>query len=149
MQNKINKATAPCIIGEGTLFNKRDMIRALETVENVTYYDIVDNRMVSSGEGTVLKVFANKENATLILNGVLFINVSSFKYLHFTPDKGGQLIIDLVNDSRTLRLIPAEEKAKSINSRLTKNVLASEEENYSDEEACASILDELMDEDED
>lgn len=149
MQNKINKATAPCIIGEGTLFNKRDMIRALETVESVTYYDIIDNQVVSRGEGAVLKVFANKENATLILNGVLFINVSSFRYLHFAPDKRGQMIIDLVNDSRTLRLIPSEEKAKPINSRLSRNILASEEENYGDGEACASMLDELMDEDED
>lgn len=149
MKEKISKATAPCIVGEGTLFNKRDMIRALETVENVTYLDIVDERIVSGGDGIVLRVFSNKENATLILNGALFINVSSFNYLHFGPDKEGRATLDLVNNSRILRLIPHQENQKSISSRLSRRYLCDEDTELSEEEACASMLDDLIDEDED
>jgi hypothetical protein len=147
MQSK--KATAPCIIGEGTLFNKRDMIRALETLENVKYSDLVDNKVVSKGEGIVIKVFASKENATLVVNEALFINVLSFKYLHFSSTRRGETVLELINDSRVLQLIPQREDSKTVGSRLNRNVFPNREVDYDEEEICASILDDLMEEEED
>ncbi len=148
MRNEFNKSNAPCIVSEGILFNKRDMIRALETIENVTYYDIVDRQTVSKGEGVILKVFASKENSTLILNGSLFINVFSFDYLQFSPGKKkGQTVVELVKDSRTLRLIPQEEDIKNP-AKLSASNLCRKNGFYDEEEPCPSMLDDIVDEDE-
>lgn len=147
MHNELNKSAAPCIVTEGILFSKRDMIRALETIENVTYYDIIDNQVISKGEGVLLKVFASKENATLILNGSLFINVFSFDYLQFSPGKKkGQTTIDLVKNSRILRLIPQEEEVKG-STRLSANNLCRKNGFYDEEEPCPSLLDDFMEDD--
>lgn len=112
--------TAPCMINEGTLINKRDMIRALETLECVWYSDFFDNKLMSQGEGILLKVIACPESSTLIVNGSIFLNVFSFEYLRFYPDKHGNTTIELVASSRTLKLIPKEEDPKLI-SKISRN----------------------------
>lgn len=139
------KGNAPLIVGEGTLVNKRDMIRALETLECVTYYDIVDKKIVSKGDGVVIKVFASKDSSTLIINGSIFVNVLSFDHLHFYPGDDGESIVDLILNSRMLRLVPREENPKLM-SRINQNAFAYEEEGAEGEDAVAQqLLDDLSD----
>ena len=40
---------APCLIGRGTLSNFRDMLRALETLENVEYRFVVHGDVMDEG----------------------------------------------------------------------------------------------------
>jgi len=146
MQNQVNKSNAPCIVSEGTLFNKRDMMRVLETIESVTYFDIIDDQVISKGNGIVLKVFASKDNATLIVNGSLFINVFSFDYLHFTCNKQEETVVELIKESRILRLIPHEDAKSS--TKLSGSAVSRKDELFDEEEPCASLLDDLMEDEE-
>lgn len=140
---------APLIVGEGTLVNKRDMIRALETLECVTYYDVVDRKVISKGDGVVIKVFASKDSSTLVINGSIFINVLTFDHLHFYPTDDGESVMDLVQGSRMLRLIPREENPKLM-SRINQNAFAYEEEGAEGEESVAQqLMDDLGEVDED
>jgi hypothetical protein len=146
VQNQFNKSNAPCIVSEGTLFNKRDMMRALETIEGVTYLDMIDDQVISKGSGVLIKVFASKDNATLVVNGSLFINVFSFDYLHFNSGKKGKPVLDLIKESRILRLIPHEDAKSS--AKLSASSVSRKDDLYDEEEPCASLLDDLMEDEE-
>lgn len=143
------KGAAPLIIGEGTLVNKRDMIRALETLECVTFYDIVDKKTITKGDGVVIKVFASKDSSTLIINGSIFLNVLTFEHLHFYPGDDAESVVDLVQGSRLLRLIPREENPKLM-ARINQNAFAYEDEHAESEDAVAQqLLDDMPEFDED
>ena len=149
MQPTPPKATAPCIINEGTLVNKRDMIRAVETLECVTYYDILDGGVISQGDGVLVKIFASKDSATLIVNGSIFLNVLSFDHLHFSSRPDGETVIELINGARILRLIPREEDPKLM-ARVNQNAFAYETESMDSDGACAQhLLDDIGELDED
>jgi hypothetical protein len=99
---------APCIINEGTVLNKRDMLRALETLDCVAYTHIVEDQRISSGRAVVAQVFLSRDSATLLVNNCLFINVASFDYLRFSQD-GGRTVLSLVEGTSVLELIPNED----------------------------------------
>lgn len=101
---------APCIINEGTLVNKRDVLRVLETLDAVDYSYAVEGDVMSSGQALVNQVFAGRETATLLVNNCLFLNVNSFEYVRFwqeavegAPD---HTIIELHQGTTVLKLIP-------------------------------------------
>lgn len=144
MPNRI-KHRAPCIVTHGTLFNKRDMIRALDTLESVGYEDIVDGGILSRGKGIVVKVFASKENSTLIVNGALFINVNSFDFLDFETDDSGRCCFRLVGDARILRIVPAVSDTGS-HLRPHQGILFSNDE-IAEEEACMTMHEDWFDDD--
>lgn len=149
MSHQKHKASAPLIVDEGTLVHKRDMIRALETFECLTYTDMVDEKVMSEGEGILLKVFASKESSTLVINGSIFINVLSFDHLHFQRNEDGDTVIDLVQATRTLRLVPREENPKLM-TRLNQESFAFDAERDGSEDTVAQqLLDDLTDIDED
>lgn len=108
-----NRSLAPCLIGSGTLAHPRDMIRALETLENITYRYELDGDLVSSGEATLVKLMADPASATIAVNGCLFLNVSSFRYLDFEHDGEGICTVRLFGDGTllTLRAEPDTETA--------------------------------------
>lgn len=81
-----NRPLAPCLIGSGTLTNPRDMIRALETLETLDYEYEVDGQIVAEGSATLVKLMADGDSATLAVNGCLFLNVASFRYLDFCTE---------------------------------------------------------------
>ncbi len=139
--------TAPCIVNEGTLINKKDMMRALETLENVKYVYAIDGKIVSQGEGAVVKIFSSRETSTLIVNGCIFINVLSFDYLRFSPHKKGLTKIELVGDAQVLKLIPLEEDVKKL-MRSNRDLLASGQLGF-DEESHAQLFDDFGDDEED
>lgn len=140
-----NPNVAPCIINEGTIFNKKDMLRALETFENINYEYIVDGQVVAGGTGELVKVFASKNSATMIINNCVFINVLSFNYLNFRTLESGHTEVELMADSRILRMNSTNNESRP--SMVVKDSQPSVDQ-FADEETFA-LLEESENEDED
>jgi hypothetical protein len=100
---------APCLIGRGTLANPRDMLRALETLENLEYRFTAHGQSVDEGRAALVKLMADPESATLVVNGCLFLNVLSFRYLDFEPLPEERWRFVLHGDGTTLELISVPE----------------------------------------
>ncbi len=100
---------APCLIGRGTLANYRDMLRALETLEGVRYRFLVHGDVMHEGEAALVKLMADSESSTLIVNGCLFLNVASFRYLDFEQDAEEQWKFTLHGDGSALELVAVPE----------------------------------------
>lgn len=143
MQNFHCKQPAPCIVDEGILINRTDMLRALETLEGVKYTYIVAGDVIRQGEGVVVKVFLNPETSTLVVNGCLFLNILSFNYLRFSTQDNGLTTLELVEESRTLRLVPIEDDNRRI-TRINREILTS---NRYDEEMPAELFEDGDDDD--
>ena len=95
---------APCLIGSGTLTHPRDMVRALETLESLDYTYEIDGSAVSEGRATLVKLMADTESATIAVNGCLFLNVASFRYLDFATEEDGSCLMRLFGDGTVLTL---------------------------------------------
>jgi hypothetical protein len=101
-------APAPCFIERGTVTEHIDMMRALDTVEALRYRQVVHGELVSEGDATLVKLSAD-DTSTMLVNGCLFLNVASFRYLTFEnqPERGCRF--ELVGESMTLTLEPRDE----------------------------------------
>ena len=97
---------APCLVDEGIVVNKVDMLRLLNDLGRVRYVHEHDDRIASQGEGYVVEAFSEPHQATLVANQSLYLNVCSFDYLQLHTDLEQQVTFDLVQDNRTLRLMP-------------------------------------------
>jgi hypothetical protein len=97
---------APCLVGTGTVTYPRDMIRALETLEVVGYTQEVDGTVMAEGRATLVKLMADNESSTILVNGCLFLNVTSFRYLTFATDAEGACTFTLFGDGMHLVLTP-------------------------------------------
>lgn len=113
--------SAPCIINEGTLVNKRDMLRTLETLDGVGYVHTVDGQVISSGRALVVQVFASRETSTLLVNNCLFVNVASFDYLRFWQEEGTTKIA-LHQGSMVLTLTPLTDNEPKPPSRFARQM---------------------------
>jgi hypothetical protein len=102
----IGRIPAPCIVDVGTIVDKRDMQRLLSDVSRVQYQYFRSGKVLREGEGCILEVFADAQNATLVANQALYINVSSFDYLEMSQMPDGQNCFDLIQEDMTLRLCP-------------------------------------------
>ncbi|MDI6715462.1 MAG: hypothetical protein QME63_00765 [Actinomycetota bacterium] len=142
MQNFHRETPAPCIVNEGVLINKKDMRRALETLEAVRYTYYVDGDIISQGEGVVVKVFSSSDTSTLVVNGCLFLNILSFNYVHFFVQEDGLTTMELVENNRVLQLTPIEDTRKL--SRINREIFAA---THYDEETPAELFDEIDDDD--
>ncbi|HSK48688.1 MAG TPA: hypothetical protein VLA05_11905 [Coriobacteriia bacterium] len=100
---------APCLIGRGTVASYRDMLRALETLETVTYRFLVDGDVIHEGQAALVKLMADSESSTLVVNGCLFLNVASFRYLDFEQDAEETWRFTLHGDGSNLELIAVPE----------------------------------------
>jgi hypothetical protein len=100
---------APCLIGRGTLTSPRDMLRALETLENLEYRFVVHGDTVSQGKSALVKLMADPESSTLVVNGCLFLNVLSFSYLDFEQDAEDRWTFTLHGDGSRLELVALPE----------------------------------------
>lgn len=101
---------ASCLIHNGTVAHPRDMIRALETVEGLTYRQVLDGETIAEGRATLVKLMAEPGAATILVNGCLFLNVLSFRYLVFETDASGNVVFELSGDGMKLQLVPVEEE---------------------------------------
>lgn len=100
---------APCLVGNGTLTHPRDMVRAMETVEALEYTYTVDAETISEGRGALVKIMADPESSTILVNGCLFLNVMSFTYLNFMTGDDGVTRFELHGDGVVLGISPVEE----------------------------------------
>ncbi|OZH53205.1 hypothetical protein AFK68_19165 [Hydrocoleum sp. CS-953] len=118
--NSNHSVSAPCIIDNGILVNKRDMQRLLIDLGRVRYIHSQDGQIQSQGEGYILEVFADRQRSTLVANHSIYLNVLSFDYLELGKSPCEETYFDLVNEGRQLRLIPLsnpmqEETSRNIN----------------------------------
>lgn len=100
---------APCLIGRGTLSSFRDMVRALETLETLEYRFIVHGDVVDEGQAALVKLMADAESATIVVNGCLFLNVASFRFLDFERTEEDRWRFVLQGDESRLELTTVSE----------------------------------------
>ena len=100
---------APCLIGQGTVTTPRDMLRALETLENVEYCFVVHGDTVRTGKAALVKLMADPDSTTMVVNGCLFLNVLSFRYLDFGELTEERWQFTLHGDGSMLELISIPE----------------------------------------
>ena len=102
----------PCLVDNGVVINKVDMVRLLQDLGQVSYSHFEDGIVLSTGQGLVMEVFSDTQQATLVANQALYINVHSFDYLEMGRSGSHQSQFDLVHDNRRLRLIPLSDPIK-------------------------------------
>lgn len=100
---------ASCLVHNGTVTEPRDMVRALETLESLVYTQRVDGRVMAEGRCTLVKIMAEPGASTILVNGCLFLNVLSFRYLTFQTADDGFCSFELNGDGMTLTLVPVDE----------------------------------------
>lgn len=98
-----------CLVHDGTVTEPRDMLRALETLETLKYRQLVDGEKMAEGEAALVKLMAEPAASTILVNGCLFLNVLSFRYLTFMTAEDGSCTFELVGDGMTLVLEPVED----------------------------------------
>lgn len=97
---------APCLVDEGLVVNKVDMLRLLSDLGRVRYLHEHDNQVTSQGEGYVVEAFSDPQQATLVANKSLYLNVCSFDCLRLGQLSDTESYFDLIQENRRLRLIP-------------------------------------------
>lgn len=105
----VSRSLPPLLVGDGTLTNPRDMVRALETVETFGYRYLVDGDVITEGKATLVRIMADEESASVLVNSCMFLNVSSFQYLNFHTDAEGQTRIELFVEGAVLEMTPLDE----------------------------------------
>jgi len=110
---------APCLINSGTVAHPRDMLRALETLETLDLSWEVEGRLVAESRATLVKLMFDPESATMAVNGCLFLNVASFRYLDFEQYANERWKITLHGDASTLTLVtvPETEEERALEQR--------------------------------
>ena len=101
-----SSVVAPCVVDQGTIYQKQDIRCLLGDLRCVRYIHEQDGQVLREGEGYLKEVFADSQRATVVANRTLYINVCSFDYLELTVLPDGESSFDLVQDGRRLRLIP-------------------------------------------
>lgn len=99
----------PLLVGNGTLTQPHDMARALETVETFSYRYLVDGDLISEGRATLVRIMADSESASVLVNGCMFLNVATFQYLNFFTDAEGETRFDLYVEGTVLEITPLDE----------------------------------------
>ncbi|MFM7447573.1 MAG: hypothetical protein ACKO24_03110 [Leptolyngbyaceae cyanobacterium] len=135
---------APCIVDVGTVVDKRDMWQVLSDLAHVRYCYLQEGSKDRCGEGLVLDVFADDRRSTLIVNQAIYINVFSFDYLELSQNPDQEVVIDLIQEGRQLRLIPLsspmqDHSPQSLNSTGLETVIA---------DVLAASLDACLDDEE-
>lgn len=102
-----------CIVDEGVLVQRKDMVRILRDLGQVRYQEWRNDQLRRQGEGIIVHVTASDRAATVILNKRLYLNVNAFDYLQLGCDEAGGAWVDLVSDGLTLRLIPLTDPMES------------------------------------
>ncbi|MBF4509877.1 MAG: hypothetical protein ISP10_05330 [Aeromicrobium sp.] len=133
----------PLLVGNGTLTNPRDMVRALETVETFAYRYLVDGELITEGKATLVRIMADDESASVLVNSCMFLNVASFQYLNFHTDETGQARLDLFVEGALLEITPLDEPELRTGQR---QVIRLMEESVFDANSIVSLDDDDEDE---
>ncbi len=113
---------APCIIESGILVNKEDIKRLLNDLTQVRYVHDIDGVVQNQGQGWILEVFNDLTQATMIVNNSLYINIQSFDYLKVNQVSPYETHFDLIQDNRTIRLIPMATGSQEHQQQTSKNL---------------------------
>ena len=113
---------APCIIESGILVNKEDIKRLINDLTQVRYVHDIDGVLQNQGQGWILEVFNEATQATIVVNNSLYINVQSFDYLKLNQVSPYETYFDLIQDNRTLRLIPLATSHQEQQQQMSKNL---------------------------
>lgn len=113
---------APCIIESGILVNKEDIKRLINDLTQVRYVHYIDGAVQSHGQGWILEVFNDPTQATIVVNNSLYINIQSFDYLKLNQVSPYETCFDLIQDNRTLRLIPLATANQEQQQQVSKNL---------------------------
>lgn len=103
---------APCIVDSGIVVNKADMLRLLKDLRHVRYIHRQDDEITSTGEGCVMEAFSDANQATLVANHSIYLNVNSFDCLEIIPS-GEETSFALVQENRCLCLTPVKRRCES------------------------------------
>jgi hypothetical protein len=85
------------------------MLRALETLETLSYRFLVHGDVMHEGQAALVKLMADSESSTMIVNGCLFLNVASFRYLDFEQTAEETWRFTLHGDGSALELVALPE----------------------------------------
>ncbi|MDO8949616.1 MAG: hypothetical protein Q7V61_03755 [Actinomycetota bacterium] len=124
---------ASCLIHNGTVVNARDMVRAVETIEGLTYRQLLDGEVMAEGRATLVKIMAEPEGSTILVNGCLFLNVLSFRYMTFETAADGTCRFELVGDGMTLEITPVEDEDENGSNQNQRAVRLMEAESFDPE----------------
>jgi hypothetical protein len=102
----LSNVPAPCLVDQGMVVNKTDMLRLLTDLGQVAYTDIHEGKVRSEGTGYVMDVFAEPGVSTLVANQSLYLNVHSFDYLQLEKFPDEQACFKLFQENRCLKLVP-------------------------------------------
>ncbi|MDV3347693.1 hypothetical protein SPB21_25555 [Leptothoe sp. ISB3NOV94-8A] len=120
---------APCLVDVGIVVNPKDMVRILQHLGRVRYIHQQEEQVLREGEGYVVEVFSDPQQATLVANRSLYLNVASFDYLEMGQLADNQPYFDLIQDNRCLRILPqsnplTEQNSCNINDATLEAMLA-------------------------
>lgn len=101
---------APCLVDNGIVVHKTDMLRLLKDLRRVRYVYRQDGSVTNEREGCIMEVFSDPAQATLVANRSLYLNVHSFDYLEMVT-QGEETSFVLVQENRCLCLTPILDKA--------------------------------------
>ena len=106
---------APCLVENGIVANKIDMLRLLKGLRQVRYIHSQGSEITNKGEGCVMEAFSDSAQATIVANHSLYLNVHSFDYLEMITS-GEETTFALVQDDRCLCLtpLPSEPEAAAV-----------------------------------
>ena len=119
MQNNIDSQIS-CLVEQGIIYSKRDMIRILRDLDRVNYTDLIDNLSVAYGEGYVVEVYANSFDSTLVFNNRLHINVNSFDFLKISSEP--EKTVELISGHRIIKLKPLTNILQANQSRIEEEI---------------------------
>ena len=108
----LSNVPAPCLVDQGMVVNKTDMLRLLNDLGQVAYTDVHDEGILSKGTGYVMDVFAEPGVSTLVANQSLYLNVYSFDYILLEKLPNEQACFKLFQENRCLQLIPLNSPIK-------------------------------------
>ena len=106
MDEREEKNQIQCIVDEGIVINRRDMVRILRDLGHVRYTDRVENQVRAEGEGFITSVFSHGKGSTIFFNRRLYINVNSFDYLRLGRGADDEATIELVDQQRVVTIVP-------------------------------------------
>lgn len=97
---------APCLVDTGIVINKIDMVRVLQHLGRVRYVHTQEEQVLREGQGYIVEVFSDPQQATLVANSTLYLNVNSFDYMEMGQLDDAHPWFDLIQDNRCLRILP-------------------------------------------
>jgi hypothetical protein len=88
MKNKDNYQInqIPCIVDRGVIFNKKDITRILQGLDQIEYTEFIDGKPHITRTGFIVEIFEDDQEATVFFNRRIHINVNSLEYIKVNYD---------------------------------------------------------------